>query len=358
MKLKPRVEKIHLAESDTNEDQKQQLIKLMNKYEICFANNLQELGRTSLIEYDIEAVRDLKPLRMKRYRCAYEHREVIYEEIDKLSEAGLIRAAIMSQWGFPTGLVRKPRTNKMRVCNDVRKLNDQTIPQPYPILNMLFLLADIGKRQCKYFSIIDISDLYRHIPLSKRSEEIDTMSTIMGDFSPVTCIFALKNLPFVFTKLMDRVFSSKRGKFEDFFLDDIIVYSENFKDHIEHIEEVMILFQRAQLTAKPVNTFLCKKKLQYFGYMISKDGITTTEEYIYKNKNFPKPKRVKDVRSYIALTTFSQKKLILGFSNWSKELIKLTTKQSVPFVWTDEAFETLKKKNDYSTYSSFSEYGK
>ena len=112
----------------------------------------------------------------------------------------------MSQWGVPTLLVSKPHTNKMRMCNDVRKLNNQTILQPYPIVNMNVLLADIGKRQCNYFSIIDISDSYRQIPLSKRSHEIATMSTIVGYFTPVTCIFGLKNLPFVFTKLMDRVF--------------------------------------------------------------------------------------------------------------------------------------------------------
>ena len=79
VKLKPRVEKIHLAESDTNEDQKQQLIKLMNKYEMCFANNLMELDRTALIEYDIETVKNIKPIRIKPYRCVYKHREVIYE---------------------------------------------------------------------------------------------------------------------------------------------------------------------------------------------------------------------------------------------------------------------------------------
>ena len=82
----------------------------------------------------------------------------------------------------------------MRMGNDVRILNDQTILQPYPILNMNFLLTDIGKRQCKYFSILDLSDSYRQIPLSKRSQEIATMSTIVGDFSPVTCIFGLKTL--------------------------------------------------------------------------------------------------------------------------------------------------------------------
>ena len=42
---------------------------------------------------------------------------------------------------------------------------------------------------------------------------------------------------------MDRVFSSLKGKFVDIFLDDITVYTANFKDHIEHIEEVMIRLQ-------------------------------------------------------------------------------------------------------------------
>ena len=98
-----------------------------------------ELGRTSLIEYDIETARDIKPIGMQPYRCAYKHREVIYEEIDKLSDAGLIRPAIMSRWGFATVLVSKPHTHKMRVCNYVRNLNDLTILQPYPILNMIFL---------------------------------------------------------------------------------------------------------------------------------------------------------------------------------------------------------------------------
>ena len=138
------------------------------------------------------------------------------------------------------------------------------------------------------------------------------MSSIVGDFSPVTCIFGFKNLPFVFTKL---IFSSIRGKFVDFFLDDIIVYSSNFKEHIQHIEEIMIRLQRAGLTANPAKTFLCKKTVKYLGYMISKDGISTTEGNIEKIKNFPKPRRVKDVRSFLGLGTF-YKKLIFGFSNW------------------------------------------
>ena len=65
----------------------------------------------------------------------------------------------MLQCGFPT----VPHSNQMRMCNNVRKLNDNTILQPYPMLNMNYLLADIGKRQCKYFSLIYLSDSYRQI---------------------------------------------------------------------------------------------------------------------------------------------------------------------------------------------------
>ena len=68
------------------------------------------------------------------------------------------------------------------MCNDVRKLNEKTILQPYSMLNMNYLLADIEKRKCKYFSLIDLSDSYRHIPLPKRSQQIAMMSTIIGTF--------------------------------------------------------------------------------------------------------------------------------------------------------------------------------
>ena len=133
----------------------------------------------------------------------------------------------MSQWGFPSVLVNKPHSNKMRMCNDVRKLNDKTILQPYPMLNMNYLLADNGKRKCKYFSLIDLSDSYRQIPLTKRSQQIARMSKIIGNFSPTTCIFGLKNL-----------------------LDDIIIYSTTFEEHVCHIEQVMIRLQNTQLTTK------------------------------------------------------------------------------------------------------------
>ena len=86
------------------------------------------------------------------------------------------------------------------------------------MLNMNYLLADIGKRNCKYFSLIDLSDSYRQIPLTICTQQIATMSTIIGDISPITCIFGLKNLPFVFTRLMDKIFLQFEENTWNFFL--------------------------------------------------------------------------------------------------------------------------------------------
>ena len=77
----------------------------------------------------------------------------------------------------------------MRICNDVQKLNDKTIIQQYSMLNMNYLIADLGKRQCKFFSVIDLSDSYRHIPLLTCCQQIATTSTIVGDSSPAAYIF-------------------------------------------------------------------------------------------------------------------------------------------------------------------------
>ena len=82
------------------------------------------------------------------------------------------------------------------------------------------------------------------------------------------------------------------------------MYSTTFEEHIFHIEEVMIRLQNAQLTAKPVKTLLCEKTVQYLGFVINKDGITTTEENIGKIKNYPIPKTVNEARSYIGLIKY------------------------------------------------------
>ena len=346
VKLNDRVKAINLADSDTTEEQKKQLITLMNKYEKCFANNLMELGRTSVMEYDIETVDNLRPIKIRPYKCGYKDRDIIHKQIKDLLEAGLIKPAHNSEWGFPTVLVSKRDTKEMRCVLDVRKINEQTLEQPYILHNMNFLLADIGKRQSKYFSLIDLSKAYYQIPLSERSKRICTWSTIIGDYQSERAVFGLRNLPFAFSKLLNTIFFTIRGKFMEFFLDDIIIYSADFMEHIKHIEEVLERLRMANLTASPAKTFLCKKEVRYLGYMLSKDGVATTDDNVCKIKNFPIPNKQKHVRMFLGVCNFFRH-FVKDYGKIAKPLYDLTKKQQGKFVWTDsanKALETLKHK--------------
>ena len=117
----------------------------------------------------------------------------------------------------------------------------------------------------------------------------------------------IKKSPICFHKIDGQNIFFNSRKYMEFFLDDIIIYSTTFEEHMCHIEEVTIRLQNAELTAKPVKTFLCKKTVHYLGFIINKNGITTTEENIEKIKNYPMPKPVKEARSYLGLINFYQK---------------------------------------------------
>ena len=140
------------------------------------------------------------------------------------------------------------------------------------------------------------------------------------------------------------IFLNKRN-LHGYFLDDIIIYSLIFEQHLYHLEQVIIRLHGSQLTAKPVKTFLCKRTVQYLGYTINTHGIATTEKNIEKIKNYPRPKTVQEDRSYPGLINVYRKQ-ISSFSNYAVKISDLTKKKTGPFVWTDEAneiFEILKK---------------
>ena len=107
------------------------------------------------------------------------------------------------------------------------------------------------------------------------------------------------------------------------FLDDIIIYSQTFEQHLYHIEQVMISLKGGQLTAKPVKTFLCNRTVQYLGYTINNHGTTTTEENIENIKNYSIPKTVKEARSYLGIINFYRKH-IASFSNYAVKISELS----------------------------------
>lgn len=344
VRLKDKIKDINLTNVDINGHQKQKLIELLNSYTDVFANNLKDIGRTNLICYDVEVPLDAKPIRLRQYQTPYKHRGIIEEHINELLDADLIRPAKSVKWGHPVILVSKARSNKLRLCVDVRKLNAITETLSYPTLDIQNFLADIGSKRCQYFSCIDLKSAYNQIPLSKRTSEILTMTTPCGEFSPTTAMFGLKNLPHVFSRLMDLIFQDIKYKYLGYYQDDLIIFSTTYEDHLSHIGEVLRRLRTANLCCDPNKSKFFQATISFIGYSLSRNGIHTCDHNIEKVKQFQPCKSQRDCRAWLGLMGF-YRRFLKDYAAISRPIVELTKKQTGKFVWTDEAqkaFVTLR----------------
>ena len=103
---------------------------------------------------------------------------------------------------------------------------------------------------------------------------------------------------------MNSVFSKYLDKFVLVFLDDILVYSKNEEEHEEHLRLILQLLREHQFYAKLGKCDFYKDRIQYLGHIISKEDISVDLDKIEAIKNWPTPKNVTEVRSFIRLAGY------------------------------------------------------
>jgi hypothetical protein len=128
------------------------------------------------------------------------------------------------------------------------------------------------------------------------------------------------------------------------YLDDIIVFAKTFEEQIKNLEEVLYRLKQANLKLNSKKCRFLQKRVTYLGHVVSEDGVSTDPEKTKAVSEWPVPKNVKEVSSFLGLCSF-YRKFIFHFANIARPLHKLTEKNQ-SFVWTEEcqmAFENLKQ---------------
>ncbi|CAC5424757.1 Retrovirus-related Pol polyprotein from transposon 297,Retrovirus-related Pol polyprotein from transposon 17.6 [Mytilus coruscus] len=153
----------------------------------------------------------------------------------------------------------------------------------------------------------------------------------------------LCNSASVFERLMETVLSGLTWKICLVYLDDVIIFSKSFEEHMKNLKEVFQRLKAANLKLNPKKCNFLKTEVKFLGHIVSESGVATDPNTIRSVKNWPVPKSVKDVRSFLGLTSY-YRKLILKYADKAKPLYKVTEKNQ-KFVWTDDcqqSFEELK----------------
>ena len=319
----------------------QQLEKLQHateEYHDVFVLAKDDLGCTDIVKHKINTG-DHPPIKQYPRRTPFTQRAKIASMISDMEKKGIVRPSV-SPWASPVILVPK-KDGTTRFYVDYRRLNAVTKKDVYPLPRIEDILDTIGR--ARYFTTLDLSAGYWQIQLDQNATEKTAFTTHCGLFEFTRMPFGLCNAPSTFQRLMQTVLAGLEWKSCFVYIDDILVCSRTFEEHIVHLQEVFERLRKANLKLKLAKcSFLCKC-VQYLGHIISREGISPDPSKTSKVREFPVPTDVMRLRQFLGLASY-YRRFIPNFSKVSRPLHELT-KKGVHFEWTatcQDAFNQLK----------------
>ena len=322
-----------------DEEQKIVLKQLLMKYPDVFSKSKSDLGLTNLVEHKIDTG-DAKPIKQRPYRIPLSKREQAEKEIKSMAENGIIEPSY-GPWSSPIVMVAK-KDGSVRFCCDYRKINMVTIKdsQPLPRVDDTFDALNFSS----WYSTVDMRQGFWQVRVAECDRPKTAFSIPGSGLWQFVCMpFGLANSPQTFERLVEKVLSGLSWKICLVYLDDIIIFSKTFEEHISNLDQVLQRLREANLKLSPKKCTLLQSQVTFLGHVVSKDGIATDPEKIRSVTEWPVPKNVKQVRSFLGLCSY-YRRYVKHFSNLARPLHRLTELDR-QFVWNEEcqkAFESLK----------------
>ncbi|KAL8615815.1 hypothetical protein ACOMHN_048523 [Nucella lapillus] len=324
-------------------DKKEEARRLLRQ----FSESLTDKpGKTTLETYTVELTTK-QPVHVKAYPIPYATRQVVEEEVEKMLELGVIEPS-RSPYSAPVVIVRK-KSGEHRFCVDYKRLNNVTKVDAEVIPNAEDLFAQISTPKSKYFTRIDLSKGYWQIALSEDSKEATAFLTPTGLFQWRVLPFGMVNAPAVFTRMMRKLLKGLKGV--ENFMDDILIASETWEEHMSQLAEVLLRLRRANLTARPTKCQIGYPDLEFLSFVVGENTKQPEKSKIEWMLSSARPKSKTEVRSLLGLIGF-YREFVPNFAAITSPLSDLTKKGQPPVVqWTEAAEKALKTvKERLGTY--------
>ena len=284
-------------------------------------------GRTTLAEHHINLTSN-DPVRMKPYPLPFTMKEVVSDEVRKMLQMGIIESSD-SPYSSPI-LVVKKKDGTNRFCIDFRAVNRITVFDAETIPNADEIFAQLAG--CKYVSKFDLCKGYWQLPMEESAKPITAFQTPEGLFQFVVMPFGLVNSSASFSRLMRKLLNGMNSV--ENFIDDIIVYTKSFQEHIQIVRELLERLRSAKLTAKPSKCFIGYNSLECLGHIVGNEQLKPVPDKVTAIMHFQRPETKKQVKSFLGLVGY-YRNFIPNFSVIALPLTDLTKKgKPNRVVWT------------------------
>ncbi|KAL0159094.1 hypothetical protein M9458_047170, partial [Cirrhinus mrigala] len=239
-------------------------------------------GQTNVIQHDIRTPPGVI-VRQWPYRVPEAHRQAIEEEVQEMLKLGVIEPS-RSPWSSPIVMVPKP-DDTLRFCNDFRRLNEVSEFDSYPMPRVDELLDRLGR--ARYISTLDLTKGYWQVPLTPSAKLKTVFSTPSGHWQYRTLPFGLHGAPATFQRMMDIILRPHQACVAAY-LDDVVVHSKAWEDHLDRLRRVLSELKRAGLTTNPHKCHLALSEAKYLGFQVGR-GLIHPQEKL--SSPLPSPRR-------------------------------------------------------------------
>ena len=250
-----------------------------------------------------------------------------------------------SPYSSPCVVARK-KDESMRLCIDYRQLNNKTVPDRHPIPRIQDTLDGFAGQ--KWFSTLDQGKAYHQGFMHPSSRQLTAFVTPWGLFEWIRIPFGLKNAPSKFQRYMETILADYRDEFCIPYLDDVIIYSRTFDEHVEHVRQVLRRLQEHGVKLKAKKCHLFQQEVNYLGRIVSADGYRPDPKHTDAIRSLKQwiPRTVGDVRHLMGLLGY-YRRYIADFSRIAKpiyDLFKDNQSESVSVLQKPKQAKKLKPK--------------
>nr|GEV54854.1 putative reverse transcriptase domain-containing protein [Tanacetum cinerariifolium] len=234
-----------------------------------FLEDLPGLPPVRQVEFQIDLVHGAAPMARAPYRLAQAEMQELSIQLQELSDRGFIRPS-SSPWGAPV-LFLKKKDGSFWICIDYRKLNKLTVKNRYPLMRIDDLFDQL--QGSRIYSKIDLRFGYHQLKVCEEEIPKTAFRTRYGHYEFQVMPFGLTNALAVFMDLMNRVCKPYLDRFVIVFIDDILIYFKNRKEHEGHLKLILKLLKEEELYAKFSKCEFWLSKVKILGHVIDSEGI-------------------------------------------------------------------------------------
>lgn len=331
-----------VASTDLTVDQKLAFQSILEQNQCVFSDIP---GRTNKYVHCIK-LRDDQEFCRKQYPIPLAYKDAIQKQLDIMEAWGVIKRTATPYISPLMATLKK--NGAVRLCLDARHLNSVMEREHETPRSMDEILRSLNN--VKWMSSVDCTHGYYQIPLEENCQKYTGFKFGGKTYCFRTLPFGLSTSTSAFTRCLTSIFGSDFDDFVVTYVDDILIVSESFEQHLMHLHKVLTRLHEAGFTLRLSKCAFFRKEMNFLGYILDSTGIKPDPERTQAILDYTPPRNVKELQRFLGLANFDRS-FCPDFSSLSSPLTNLLKKKT-KWNWTEverKAFDDLKRRLAEST---------